>query len=45
MCVMRKLISIYLEVVLILTLERSAICYEPTIGLEIILDKADLTPR
>jgi hypothetical protein len=45
MWVMWKLVLIYLEVVLILTLDRSAVCAEATIGLEIILDKADGTPR
>jgi hypothetical protein len=45
MWVMWKLILLCLEVVLVLTLDRSVVCAEPTIGLEIILDKADRTPR
>jgi hypothetical protein len=45
MWVMWKLVSVYLEIVLISTLDRSAVCAEPTIGLEIILDKADGSPR
>jgi hypothetical protein len=40
-----KLISVSLEIVLILTLDRCRICAERTIGLEIILDEADGTPR
>jgi hypothetical protein len=34
-----------LEIVQILTLDRCTICAEPTLGLEIVLDKADGTPR
>jgi hypothetical protein len=42
---MWKLVSFYLETVLILMLYRCTVCAEPTIGLEIVLDKADGTPR
>jgi hypothetical protein len=41
----RKFVSICLEIVLILTLDRCMVCVERTIGLEIILDEADGTPR
>jgi hypothetical protein len=34
-----------LDIVLVLTLDRCTVCAEPTIGLEIVLDKADGTPR
>jgi hypothetical protein len=40
-----KLVSVRLEIVLILTLDRCTVCAEPTIGLEIVFDKADGTPR
>ena len=40
-----KLVSVCLEIVLILTQDRCAVCVERTIGLEIILDAADGTPR
>jgi hypothetical protein len=40
-----KLVSVYLEIVQNLTLEGCTVCAEPTIGLEIVLDKADGTPR
>jgi hypothetical protein len=36
-----KLVSIYLEIVLVLALGRCTVCAEPTIGMEIVLDKAD----
>jgi hypothetical protein len=42
---MWKLVLVRLEIVLILTLARCAVCAEPTIGLEIVLDKADGTPK
>jgi hypothetical protein len=42
---MWKHISVRLEIVLILMLDRYTICAKPTIGKEIILDKADGTPR
>jgi hypothetical protein len=40
-----KIILVCLEIVLILTLDKSTVCAERTIGLEIILDEADGTPR
>jgi hypothetical protein len=45
MWVMWKLVSVRLEIVLILTIDRCTVCAEPTIGLEMVLDKADGTPR
>ena len=39
------LISFHLEIVLILTPDRCTVCGECTIGLEIILDAPDGTPR
>jgi hypothetical protein len=42
---MWKLVLVCLEIVLVLTLDRCTVCAEPTIGLEINLDKADGTPR
>ena len=38
------LVSICLEIVLILTLDRCTVCTEHTIGLEIIMDAPDGTP-
>jgi len=40
-----KLVSVLLEIVLILTQDRCMVCVEHTIGLEIILDAPDGTPR
>jgi hypothetical protein len=40
-----KLVSVYLEIVLNLTQDRCTVCTERTIGLEIILDTLDGTPR
>ena len=40
-----KLIFVRLEIVLILTQDRSTVCVERTIGSEIILDTTDGTPR
>jgi hypothetical protein len=40
-----KLISVRLERVLILTQDRCTVCAELTIGLEIILDAPDVTPK
>ena len=40
-----KLDSVYLEIVLILTQDRCMVCAERTIGLEVILDARDGTPR
>ena len=40
-----KLVSVRLEIVLILTQDRCMVCVEHTIGLEIILDAPDGTPR
>jgi hypothetical protein len=39
------LTSVYLEIVLILVQDRCAGCAERTIGMEIILDAPDGTPR
>ena len=41
----RKLVSVRLEVVLILTQDRCMVCAKRTVGLEIILDAPDGTPR
>ena len=40
-----RLISVYLEIVIILTQDRCMVCVERTIGLEIVLDVTDGTPR
>jgi hypothetical protein len=40
-----KLVSVCLEIVLILMLDRCTVYAKTTIGLKIILDKADGTPR
>ena len=40
-----KALSVQLEIVLILTQGRCIVCAEHTIGLEIILDAPDATPR
>jgi hypothetical protein len=40
-----KLVSVCLEMVLILTQDRCRVCAECTIGMEIILDAPDGTPR
>jgi hypothetical protein len=40
-----KLILVCLEIVLILTQDQGTVCAERTIGLEIILDAPDGTPR
>ena len=40
-----KLASVRLEIVLILTQDRCVACVEHTIGMEIILDALDGTPR
>jgi hypothetical protein len=40
-----KLILVHLETVVILMQDRSTVCTERTIGLEIILDAFDGTPR
>ena len=41
----RKLVSVRLEIVLILTQDRCTVCAEHAIGSEIILDAPDGTPR
>jgi hypothetical protein len=41
----QKLVSVCLEIVLILTQDRSTVCAEHTIGSKIILDAPDETPR
>jgi hypothetical protein len=38
------LVSIHLEIVLILMLDRFTVCAEHTIGSEIIMDTPDITP-
>ena len=40
-----KLVLVYLEIVLILTQDRYTVCAKHTIGLEIILEAPDGTPR
>jgi hypothetical protein len=40
-----KLVLVHLEIVLILTQDRCMVCAKHTIGLEIILDAPDGTPR
>jgi hypothetical protein len=40
-----KLVLVRLEIVLILIQDRSTVCAERTIGLEIVLDAPDGTPR
>jgi galactitol-specific phosphotransferase system IIC component len=45
MRLMQKLISVYLETVLILTQDTYTVCTEHTIGSEIVLDAPDETPR
>ena len=40
-----KLVSVHLKIVLILTQDWSTVCVERTIGLEIVLDAPDGTPR
>ena len=36
-----KLVSVYLEIVLILTQDSCIVCAERTIGMEVVLDAAD----
>jgi hypothetical protein len=45
MYVKRKLVSVRLEIVLVSAQGRCTFCVERTIGLEIILDTTDDTPR
>jgi hypothetical protein len=45
MRIRRKLISVHLEVVVILTHDRCMVFAEHTIGSEIVLDLPDETPR
>jgi hypothetical protein len=40
-----KLISVLSEIVLILMQDRCTVCVEWTIGMEIVLDTPDCTPR
>jgi hypothetical protein len=40
-----ELCSVRLEIVQILTQDRSTVCTEHTIGIEIVLDALDGTPR
>jgi hypothetical protein len=39
------LVLVYLEIVLILTQDRCTVCVEHTIGLEIVLDASEGSPR
>ena len=41
----KYLVSVHLDILLILTQDRCAVCAERTIGLEIVLDAPDGTPR
>ena len=41
----RKLISVHVEIVLMLMQDRCTVCVERTIGLEVVLDAPDGTPR
>jgi hypothetical protein len=43
--VKRKLVSVYLEIVLVSTQDRCTVCAECTMGKEITLGTADGTPR
>jgi hypothetical protein len=43
--VMANLVSVRLETVLVPVQDRGTVCAKRTLGLEIILDKADGTPR
>ena len=45
MRVMWNLVSIRLEIVLVLVQDRCTVCAKCTIGLEIVLDAPDGTPR
>ena len=40
-----KLVLLHLEILLILTQDRCTVCVERTIGLDIVLDASDGTPR
>ena len=40
-----KLVSVYFEIVLILTQDRCTVCVEHTIGSEVILDARVATPK
>jgi hypothetical protein len=42
--VMANLVSVRLEMVLVSVQDRSMVCAERTLGLEIVLDEADGTP-
>ena len=42
---MWNLVSIHLEIVLVLVQDRCTVCAKCTIGLEIVLDAPDETPR
>jgi hypothetical protein len=45
MTVMANLISVRLEMVLVSVQDRGMVCAKRTLGLEIILDEVDGTPR
>jgi len=40
-----KVVTVHFEIVLILTQDRCTVCAKHLIGLEIILDAPDITPR
>jgi hypothetical protein len=42
---MANLVSVRLEIVLVLVQDRGMVCAKRTLGLEIVLDKADGTAR
>jgi hypothetical protein len=42
---MANLVSVHLETVLVSVQDRDIVCAKHTLGLEIILDEADGTPR
>ena len=44
-CAKRARFVVHVEIVLILMQDRCAVCVERTIGLEIVLDAPDGTPR
>jgi hypothetical protein len=45
MCVVWNIVLVYLETVLVSVQDRYMVCTEHTIGIEIILDTLDGTPR
>jgi hypothetical protein len=45
MWVMANLVSVHLKMVLVLVQDGGTVCAKCTLGLEIVLDEADGTPR